>query len=144
MQRSNAFSEVAGAAIERIRELANRFVDRRLPREAVESLSAELECHRQTLEQAFEFRKIHGPARSMADSDVYFGEKLGAMIEYARMAIDPELRGSFTGEKILEHLNHYAYLTENLVAAVWHSKTDQTLKESSFDNRDALKRLANR
>ncbi len=144
MRRSNDFSEVAGSAIERIRDLATRFVDRRLPREAMDSLSAELECHRQTLEQAFEFRKIHGPARSGADSDVYFREKLGAMIDSAKMAIDPELRGGFTGEKILENLDHYAYLTEDLVGAVWHSKTAQTLKESSFDNRDALKRLANR
>ncbi|AXX98336.1 hypothetical protein [Profundibacter amoris] len=150
MRQQNGYSLVAERAIERVRQIADDATRENLSVAARDRLIQELGFHRETLEQAFSFRKQHGPAMSMADSDTYFSEKLGGMISFAEMAVEPERHGgNYSKDKTLDNIGHYSYLVARLVAANWNSisrrpKSDKTLKESSFEHREAMERLVNR
>lgn len=149
MSRKNQFSPVASDCIERIRDLAEQFMDRKLPMEARKRVLLELELHQLTLQEAFRYRRAHGPTLGGADSDAYFNEKLGGMMEFARMAVNPQEREGYTPEKIIEHLSHYSHRVAQLVATDWSSRSrrpvsDTALKDSSFEHREALQRLATR
>lgn len=105
--------------IERVKDITASFADADLPDYARDRLSEELVLHRRTLELAFEDRREHGPEMSVADSDAYFAEKLSGMIEFAKMAVKPEIREGYDSEKIKENVDHFAYLVSGLVAADW-------------------------
>ena len=149
MSRKNQFSPVARDCIERVRDLAEQFNRRKLPMEARKRVLLELELHQSTLQEAFHYRRKHGPTLGGADSENYFNEKLGGMMEFARMAVSPQERGGYTPEKIIENLSHFSHRVAQLVAADWSSRSrrpvsDTTLKDSSFEHREALQRLATR
>lgn len=149
MRSLNEFSSVAGSSIERVQDIGVIFASLRLPEEAKKRIEAELKCHEDTLIAAFEFRKSNGPELGPADSQGYFREKLRSMMSFARLVVRHEERDGYSAEKINDNISHYSYLVAKLVAAEWTSKarrprTDKTIRESSFDNRDALSRLVNR
>ena len=150
MARRNGFSRVSERAIQRILQIVSDVSEEEPCESAHNRLLEEIRFHKETLKTAFEFRKSHGPELSIADSDNYFSEKLGGFISFAEMAVDPSLHGgNYSSEKIEDNVNHYSYLVAKLVAANWFSRatrpvSDMSLKESSFENRDALERLVNR
>lgn len=150
MKNRNGFSSVAGGAIERIRYIADDALSSENSGSARKRLLEELCFHEETLRRAFDFRKENGPVMSAADSDSYFSEKLCGMISFAKMAVDPtENDVGYLPGKIADNVDHYSYLVAKLVAADWKSRSgrpasDRTIKESSFDNREAMKRLVNR
>lgn len=145
MRITNAFSTVSSSVIARVRNIAEEFVAVNLPAEARSALLDELNQHEKSLLAAFDYRKKHGPERGGADSDVYFKENLGGMISFVRLAVDPATRGGYTPGKIVENVDHYAYLVARLLVAEWKgSSSRKVLKGASIDNSEALKRLANR
>ena len=150
MKEQNGYSLVAERAIERVSQIADDATRGNLSSAAKNRLIQELDFHRETLMKAFSYRKQHGPAMSMADSDTYFSEKLGEMISFAEMAVDPGRHsGGYSKDTTIDNIRHYSYLVARLVAANWNSisrrpKSDKTLKEASFENREALARLLNR
>lgn len=149
MPQANDFSRVATDSIARLRDIVERFSTSPLPDEASRRLLAEIRQHEETLQAAFCYRKANGPALGGADSDAYFSEKLGALVDFVRMSVDPTLRGGFTPSEISENVAHYSYLVARLVVADWASRSrrpvsDKTLKESGFEHREALLRLASR
>ena len=149
MKSANGFSLVAQRANERIRQIARDALGGNAVGDAKHRLLEELLFHEETLKQAFRFRKENGPSLGDADSDAYFSEKLTAEVSFVQMAIDPSQRGGYATEKIIENVDHYSYLVARLVAAKWGSRaekpaTDLAIRDSSFDNREALARLASR
>jgi hypothetical protein len=147
--RTSKFAPVAAAAISRVQEIASELADVELPKEAQDRALEEIDFHAATLRQAFKYRQEFGPPLGGADSESYFSEKLTGMTSFARMAIDPALRGGYEPNRIVDNVHHYSYLVSNLVAAPWQSRSkrpvsDRILKRSSSEHRDALKRLADR
>ena len=145
----NAFSVLASRALQRIAQIAEDALAHDLPAEGRKRMTEELEFQKGTLETAFEFRKAHGPALGDADSASYFKEKLGSLISFAGMAVDPSSRERFGPTKISEHIFHYSYLVAKLVSADLKTSyrrpaSTRAIKEASFDNRDALQRLVDR
>lgn len=149
MTLKNKFSPVSGDSIERIKIISFTFLNQNIPVPARDRLIKELAFHEETLRAAFDFRKENGPALSIADSDSYFSEKLSGMLSFAEMAVDPAKREAYPTKQIVENINHYSYIVAKLVAADWTSTasrpaSDLAIKNSSFDNREALTRLVNR
>ena len=149
MERTSEFAPIAAAAIDRVQVLALNLLHFDLPKQAQDRALEELEFHAETLRRSFSYRKEFGPPLGSADSDAYFSEKLTGMIEFARMAICPALRGGYDSNRIAENVQHYSYLVSDLVAAPWKSRSkrpasDRILKRASSEYRDALQRLADR
>ena len=149
MAHGNAFSAVASDALRRVRDIVDRFVGHEVPVEARERLLDELKLHETTLARAFRFRQRNGPPLGPADTEAYFSEKLAALSSFARMALTPEARGGFGSEEIVEGVSHYSYLVARLVAARWESRSrrpaaDRIIRETAFEHREALARLADR
>ena len=150
MKNQNGYSLIAGRAISRVRQIVDDVMNRESAPEVKDRLLEELKFHKNTLDLAFEFRKSHGPEKSVADTDVYFREKLGSMLSFAEMAIDPNMHGGgYSKEKISDNVSHYSHSVAKLVVADWISQSmrpvsDISIKDSSFENRDALKRLVSR
>ncbi|HHB83755.1 MAG TPA: hypothetical protein ENK61_09855 [Devosia sp.] len=150
MRKQNDFSILARHAIDSVREIVAVSLDFEFSDIIQNRLLEEIRFHKETLERAFEFRKTNGPKGDIVDSDVYFREKLGSMISFAEMGVDANQHGGgYSPDKISENVEYYSFLVAKLVVAKWesHSKrpvTDIVLKESSFDNREALQRLVNR
>ena len=147
--KSNTYSPLAESAIDRVRQITNETVTSSLAPECRKRFLEELKFHGDTLKSAFEYRKLHGPERSMADSDAYFREKLGALLSFAQMAVDPALREDYSPLKIVDNVSHYSYLVAKLTATSVRSTTtrpatEKALSESSYEHHDALKRLVNR
>ena len=150
MKSRNEYSVVSERAIKRVLEIVDDALGLELPSFVKSRWLDELKFQKATLEKAFAFRKSHGPRMSIADSDAYFSEKLGNMISFAEMAVDPELHGGgYSQQKISESVHHYSFLVSKLVVAKFQSRSsrpasDRAIKEASYDNRDALERLVNR
>jgi len=147
--RKNSYSLVASSALRRIGQIVGDARIRDIPEVGRERMLAELDFHRETLEIAFEFCKEHGPVGSNGHSSIYFREKLGSLISFARLAIDPSSRNGYGMEEICENVRQYSYVVGKLVAADLTSlsrrpASERTILEASEDNRNALQRLANK
>lgn len=146
---TNDYSPLAESAIDRIRLVAEETVRVNLSDEVRERFKTELAFHEDTLRYGFEFRKDKGPERSAADSDVYFREKLGDLMTYARMAVDPAIRGHYSPGKIIDNLTYSAHQVAKLLATDLRNRTsrprtERTLNEGSYSHQDALERLVDR
>ena len=100
----NGFSPLTESAIDRIIQIAQENADADLLTTIRQRYSEELKFHEETLRRAFEYRKQKGPRLGPADSDAYFGEKLTALISFADMAINPELRENYTALKLVDNV----------------------------------------
>ncbi|RYG93175.1 hypothetical protein EU803_03475 [Loktanella sp. IMCC34160] len=149
MRKENEYSPVAQSTLERLRDLASELLNAKIAPEARDRIAAELDLHEATLNDAFAYRQKHGPELGAADSLGYFREKLCGAMSFVRMAVGIDERGGYSDEKIIDNIDHYSFLVSRLLAVNWSSrsarpKTDRVIRESSFDNREALQRLVDR
>lgn len=149
MSHSNDYSVLALPAIKRLQDISKLKLTQ-VPSEVFSRLNEEIKFHEETLEFAFKYRTTHGPRLGQADSEVYFREKLSSLITFTEMAVDPLAHGgNYSKEKVIDNVNHYSHLVSKLVAVSWSSlsskpASDKAIKDSAFENYDALKRLVDR
>jgi len=109
-------SDIAGI-IDAISWIAKEYCEQDLPKDKTDRLAAEIDLRKAMLELAFENRRTSERPQGPADSNVYFAEKLGGLITFARMAIKATDRENYECPKIKDNVRHYAYLVAGLVDA---------------------------
>lgn len=105
------------AVVDAIVETANKYCNEDLPKEAVERLANEIDLRKEILNLAFENRRSSENPQGPADSDEYFAEKLGKLVNAAKMAIGADDREGYECPQLSENIRQFAYLVKGLVDA---------------------------
>lgn len=101
-------------AVDRIIEIAEGSVGVSLSDWDKIRLQKEVTQHLNDLFQYFKEEKLHKIAQSDTISDDYFREKLVSLKSFALMSIGIEGKLSYSEEKIIENVQHFAYHIQSM------------------------------